>query len=244
MFRVMYIGIILNNYISELINMSTIANFRINNGSRPFTVSVSHDGMPDSMLPVIAEFVSLTEKEQTIDNFYSIYLKKYSDETKSAVSMFDGGSIYADWTYEIGQVNASGIRIIEIAKTKGSYFEFSIVNPFDDLQSKLSGYVEETATEIKLAMMKLSTLGIYCDSIAIESNDDVEIHESSEVDESLAAAINKPWIVVYPSGHALGFDSEDKACAHQREHRIKISAINYIKQYSGTEKNMESEATM
>lgn len=224
--------------------MPTVANFKIDIGSKPLTVSVSHDGMPDAMLPVIAEFVSLDEKEQTIDNFYSIYLNQYSDEVKSAVSMFDGASIYADWTYEIGQKGASGARIIEISKTLASYFEFSIVNPFEYLSSVLPEYAKESANDIKSAMIKLSDLGIYCDAIKIESNDDVEIHKSSEVDESLAVAINKPWIVVYPSGHATGFDSEDEACAHQREHRIKLSASDYIKKYAAQEADMTSEVSM
>ncbi len=48
---------------------------------------------------------------------------------------------------------------------------------------------------------------------------DVDVMERDSLDDEHAAQFQKPWLVVLPDGAVEQYDTEDGACARQREWR-------------------------
>ena len=51
---------------------------------------------------------------------------------------------------------------------------------------------------------------------------DVDVIEVAMLDDEYASQFEKPWLVQWEDGTIKQYDTEDEACAIQRQHRINV----------------------
>ena len=107
--------------------MATTANITLNHLDAPFTASVSHDGQPATMMPLLALFNAIGTKA-TPSDLKAMYLHSYAHIPNCCVTFELGISQASHWDYEIttaedlevvcnttGQLEKIGVAIQETA---------------------------------------------------------------------------------------------------------------------------------
>lgn len=51
---------------------------------------------------------------------------------------------------------------------------------------------------------------------------DVHVFSRDQLDPDSAGQFAKPWLVQYEDGRIVEHDTEDEACAAQRQHRVSV----------------------
>jgi hypothetical protein len=129
--------------------MGTRANIKINNIETPFVLSVSHDGYPDQMLTILADFYYGPEAMHCFDGLRDRYLQDYTDTSNVFVS---SDLIQPDFEYAVSRNGTLTIR------------EYGVGLPLDPLSTveRFEVDCQDAVRErIRTAVSVLADLGIF-----------------------------------------------------------------------------------
>lgn len=128
--------------------MGTRANIKINNIETPFVLSLSHDGYPDQMLAVLADFYYGPEAMHCFDGLRERYLQDYTDTSNVFVS---SDLIQPDFEYAVSRNGTLTIREHGVGLP---------IDPLSIVERFELDYRDAVRDRIRAAVSTLADLGI------------------------------------------------------------------------------------
>lgn len=135
--------------------MTTAANIQLHNLETPLSVYLTHDGNPEAILRLLAEFYELSESARTFTNLRDLYQSEYRmNPYQAGPTLAHGQASYATWTYTVSRSDYLSCCNQRQANTAEPG------NPFDYLHLLCDSYVESVRTSMKASLDTLLRHGL------------------------------------------------------------------------------------
>lgn len=138
--------------------MATPANIIINSGSSPFTASISHDGNPETVLKLLANFLEQDETANPYSAFTDVYYANYRQETRDIVSIQPDVNASADWTYLIS--DSDELFVLWPQPLNSAAAPDALCDPMEYLNLVTDDFKEQVEASIRSSISRLAALGV------------------------------------------------------------------------------------